>query len=49
MEPENSEDIFRSNIISNVTKTINCSSMLNEGDRVLISISGGPDSTFLTS
>jgi len=48
MEPENSEDIFRSNIISNVTKTINCSSMLNEGDRVLISISGGPDSTFLT-
>lgn len=48
MEPENSEDIFKSKIISNVAKTIDCFNMLNEGDRVLISVSGGPDSTFLT-
>jgi len=35
-------------IIIKALKTIESSSMIKSGDRILISISGGPDSTFLT-
>lgn len=35
-------------LLKNVKKTVNKFNMLNKSDRVLISVSGGPDSTFLT-
>lgn len=38
----------RDKIIIKALKTIEFSSMIKSGDRILISISGGPDSTFLT-
>lgn len=38
----------RDEIIIKALKTIESSSMIKSGDRILISISGGPDSTFLT-
>lgn len=38
----------RDKIIIKALKTIESSSMIKSGDRILISISGGPDSTFLT-
>lgn len=38
----------RDKIIIKALKTIEFSSMMKSGDRILISISGGPDSTFLT-
>ena len=43
----NKKNIFKSKIIRDIIKTIDCFNMLSRGDRILISISGGPDSTFL--
>ena len=35
-------------IVINVLKTVESFNMIEDGDKILISISGGPDSTFLT-
>ena len=47
MRAASKEIIFKDKIVSSVIETIDCFNMLSTGDRVLISISGGPDSTFL--
>ena len=41
-------EFARDRIITKALKTIESSDMIKSGDRILISISGGPDSIFLT-
>lgn len=48
MTEEIKKQVFSSKLVKDIEKTINRFEMLQNGDRVIISVSGGPDSTFLT-